>query len=420
MGQGRAFPAYWEFHLSHVCPIRLLSDIPPILEHGTPRFRGHVAIVTSTWQDRSDPSAAAARAEVSEPLASAVPDWLDLTPVAQEADPHLSGDITRAQANISHPAPEKKKAMPMKPAESEENPCSAVYRRPYRDRVIHLLALRTYKKPELLARLQRDGVMQKDKGTLGKILQQVANLNLKDNSFSLKEHLFQTLQTDWPGYTDMDRENLKLILARKSAPFQNPTSTSQAPSPGPSETDAPARLAQKRPLASDFTSPVMSKKRQIGHQQFTSHVQPAAGGLSSSWVLPSSALFTQNVSPRVGSISSCPPEVHHSDKFQSSGIPEPARVQMEMSNSTGQKNELGRLKQSHPLDFDEASPSSPLVLLVVGVPKCLWRYHLYTAQDLSTRRSFWPIDPSLSQSATNKDMGVQQLMLNATGFTQGS
>ena len=42
----------------------------------------------------------------------------------------------------------------------------------------------------------------------------VANLNLKDNSFSLKEHLFQTLQTDWPGYTEMERDNLKLILAR--------------------------------------------------------------------------------------------------------------------------------------------------------------------------------------------------------------
>ncbi|NXC92188.1 ELL2 factor, partial [Cercotrichas coryphoeus] len=150
-------------------------------------------------------------------------------------------DIIRAQQNTSHPELEKKKTMLMKPAESEENPCTAVYRRPYRDRVIHLLALRTYKKPELLARLQRDGVMQKDKGTLGRILQQVANLNLKDNSFSLKEHLFQTLQTDWPGYTEMDRENLKLIFASKSGPSQNPTSTSQAPSPGPSESDAAAR-----------------------------------------------------------------------------------------------------------------------------------------------------------------------------------
>ncbi|XP_066427519.1 RNA polymerase II elongation factor ELL2-like [Molothrus aeneus] len=108
-----------------------------------------------------------------------------------------------------------KRTKPMKPAEREQNPCSAVYRRPYRDRVIHLLALRTYKKPELLARLQRDGIMQKDKGTLAKILQQVAKWNAKDNSFSLKEHLFQTLQTDWPGYTEIDRQNLKLILSGK-------------------------------------------------------------------------------------------------------------------------------------------------------------------------------------------------------------
>ncbi|XP_056354545.1 RNA polymerase II elongation factor ELL2-like, partial [Oenanthe melanoleuca] len=105
--------------------------------------------------------------------------------------------------------------MPTKPADSEGNPCPAVYGQPYRGRVIHLLALRTYKKPQLLACLQRDGVMQKGKGTLGKILQQVANLNPKDNSFSLKEHLFQTLQTDWPGYSEIDRENLKLILSRK-------------------------------------------------------------------------------------------------------------------------------------------------------------------------------------------------------------
>ncbi|NXV67423.1 ELL2 factor, partial [Molothrus ater] len=147
----------------------------------------------------------------------------------------------RAKPNASCPAPDDKRTKPMKPAEREQNPCSAVYRRPYRDRVIHLLALRTYKKPELLARLQRDGIMQKDKGTLAKILQQVAKWNAKDNSFSLKEHLFQTLQTDWPGYTEIDRQNLKLILSGKSTPSQNTSNISQATSLGPSERDAPAR-----------------------------------------------------------------------------------------------------------------------------------------------------------------------------------
>ncbi|NWW39323.1 ELL2 factor, partial [Panurus biarmicus] len=85
---------------------------------------------------------------------------------------------------------------------------------PYRDRVIHLLALRGHKEPELLARLQRDGIRQKEKEFLGKILQQVANVNPKDNSFTLKEHLFQTLQTDWLGYSKINRENLKLILSK--------------------------------------------------------------------------------------------------------------------------------------------------------------------------------------------------------------
>lgn len=60
---------------------------------------------------------------------------------------------------------------------------NTVSQRPYRDRVIHLLALKSYKKPELLARLQRDGVNQKDKNSLGTILQQV-------RSWGLCQHFF--------------------------------------------------------------------------------------------------------------------------------------------------------------------------------------------------------------------------------------
>ncbi|XP_064249756.1 RNA polymerase II elongation factor ELL2-like [Passer domesticus] len=102
---------------------------------------------------------------------------------------------------------------PVRLADIDWSGCAAVYGRPYRDRVIHLLALRDYKEPELLAWLQRDGVRPKEKDSLGKILQQVANLNAKENSFSLKEHLFQTLQTDWPGYSKIERKSLKLILS---------------------------------------------------------------------------------------------------------------------------------------------------------------------------------------------------------------
>ncbi|XP_064260203.1 RNA polymerase II elongation factor ELL2-like isoform X1 [Passer domesticus] len=170
-------------------------------------------------------------------------------------------EVRGAQQNNPGPVPEKKRMVPVRLADIDWSGCAAVYGRPYRDRVIHLLALRDYKEPELLARLQRDGVRPKDKDSLGNILQQVANLNAKENSFSLKEHLFQTLQTDWPGYSKIERKSLKLILSRKSAPSQNSTSSSQATSPRPSETDAPARPAQKRPRASGFISPVRSKKQ---------------------------------------------------------------------------------------------------------------------------------------------------------------
>ncbi|XP_064262242.1 RNA polymerase II elongation factor ELL2-like [Passer domesticus] len=170
-------------------------------------------------------------------------------------------EVRGAQQNNPCPVPGKKRMVPVRLADIDWSGCAAVYGRPYRDRVIHLLALRDYKEPELLARLQRDGVRPKDKDSLGKILQQVANLNAKENSFSLKEHLFQTLQTDWPGYSKIERENLKLILSRKSAPSQNTTSSSQATSPRPSERDAPARPAQKRPRASGFVSSVRRKKQ---------------------------------------------------------------------------------------------------------------------------------------------------------------
>ncbi|XP_064249630.1 RNA polymerase II elongation factor ELL2-like [Passer domesticus] len=169
--------------------------------------------------------------------------------------------VRGAQQNNPGPVAEKKRMAPVRLADIDWSGCAAVYGRPYRDRVIHLLALRDYKEPELLARLQRDGVRPKDKDSLGKILQQVANLNAKENSFSLKEHLFQTLQTDWPGYSKIERKSLKLILSGKSAPSQNPTSSSQATSPRPSETDAPARPAQIRPWASGFVSSVRSKKQ---------------------------------------------------------------------------------------------------------------------------------------------------------------
>ncbi|XP_075394580.1 RNA polymerase II elongation factor ELL2-like [Tenrec ecaudatus] len=92
----------------------------------------------------------------------------------------------------------------------------SVYRQPYIDRVIHLLALKDYRISELSVRLQKDGIHKKDKGTIGKVLEQVAVLNPHNFTYSLKDYLFKQVRRDWPGYNESDRQLLASVLARKA------------------------------------------------------------------------------------------------------------------------------------------------------------------------------------------------------------
>ncbi|XP_005356617.1 RNA polymerase II elongation factor ELL2 [Microtus ochrogaster] len=184
--------------------------------------------------------------------------------------------IRKAPQATSDAVPERKRSTPMNPANTirKTHGSSSVSQRPYRDRVIHLLALKAYKKPELLARLQKDGVNQKDKNSLGAILQQVANLNPKDLSYTLKDYVFKDLQRDWPGYSETDRHTLESVLSRKLNPSQN-AGTSRSESPMSSNKDA-ASSPQKRPLDSDFIDPLMNKKARISH--LTNRVPPTLNG----------------------------------------------------------------------------------------------------------------------------------------------
>ncbi|KAG1943573.1 RNA polymerase II elongation factor ELL2 [Pimephales promelas] len=157
------------------------------------------------------------------------------------------------------PAPERKQTTPLNPANTirkclTNNPVS---QRPYRDRVIHLLALRSYKKLEVLARLQRDGISQKDRNSMGTTLHQVANLNPKDNSYSLKDFIFREVQRDWPGYTEDERVQVDRILARKLGLNSESVSSS-------SPTKEPTSPLKQQPEA-DFIDPLMSKKPRISH-----------------------------------------------------------------------------------------------------------------------------------------------------------
>ncbi|KAB0338598.1 hypothetical protein FD755_025206, partial [Muntiacus reevesi] len=137
--------------------------------------------------------------------------------------------IRKAPQVIPDPVPERKRTAPVNLAYTvrKSRVPNSVHTRPYRERVIHLLALKDYRKRELLIRLQRDGMTAEDKDSLGKILQEVAHLNTQDLSYSLKNCVFKELQRDWPGYNELDRQALELVLARKVNPFSQCSSTDE-------------------------------------------------------------------------------------------------------------------------------------------------------------------------------------------------
>ncbi|XP_040198383.1 RNA polymerase II elongation factor ELL2 isoform X2 [Rana temporaria] len=183
--------------------------------------------------------------------------------------------IRKPATSLLDTAPERKRSTPINPASTirKSSICNSIAQRPYRERVIHLLALKPYKKPEILARLHRDGVNQKDKNSLGVLLQQVANLNPKDNSYTLKDFVYKEIQREWPGYLDGDKQLLDRVLSRKLNQSQN-ASSNQSDSPPSSA--ASASPTQKRLLDSEFIDPLMNKKPRISH--LTNRVQPTLNG----------------------------------------------------------------------------------------------------------------------------------------------
>ncbi|KAK6467306.1 RNA polymerase II elongation factor ELL [Huso huso] len=176
-------------------------------------------------------------------------------------------------------APTRRQARPVNMANTLKKSSgipSAASPRPFRERLIHLLALKPYRKAELLLRLQKDGLPQQDKDSLDSLLQQVANLNGKDGTYTLKDLMFKEVQKAWPGYCEGDQQLLKRILVRKMCQPQNSLGVpGETPASPPKEHSNSASPSQKRP-AVDFIDPLANKKPRISHM--TSKAQGALNG----------------------------------------------------------------------------------------------------------------------------------------------
>ncbi|XP_051244689.1 RNA polymerase II elongation factor ELL [Dicentrarchus labrax] len=142
-----------------------------------------------------------------------------------------------------------------------------VQERPLRERVTHLLALRRYKKPELIVRLQKDELTAGDKDMLDSVLMEVGQLNSRDNSFVLKDGLYKELQKDWPGYTSDDQKLLNRILVRRLfQPQQNLLTVPKAQVSPLRDTPNSSPAHHPKPsLPEEYTDPLASKKPRISH-----------------------------------------------------------------------------------------------------------------------------------------------------------
>ncbi|XP_077554894.1 suppressor of Triplolethal [Haemaphysalis longicornis] len=134
---------------------------------------------------------------------------------------------------------------------------SGIVRRSYRDRVIHLLALRPYKKPELLARLMKEGIKEQDRKGLSAVLTQVAVL--KDNSYCLARHAWNQVCDDWPYYTPEEQELVKRMRPQNLTP---PSENGHHSPPAHNPTPRTSPGVQKREPCPEPPSSVPGSKRQ--------------------------------------------------------------------------------------------------------------------------------------------------------------
>ncbi|XP_012892947.1 PREDICTED: RNA polymerase II elongation factor ELL, partial [Dipodomys ordii] len=174
--------------------------------------------------------------------------------------------------------PSRKRATPINLASAlRRGGAGSVAQRPFRDRVVHLLALRPYRKAELLLRLQKDGLALADKEALDGLLQQVANVSARDGTCTLRDCVYKDVQKDWPGYSEGDQQLLKRVLVRKLCQPQTTGSTpGEAPASSPPRDPSSASPPQKRPQPPDFIDPLVSKKPRISH--LAQRAQPTLNG----------------------------------------------------------------------------------------------------------------------------------------------
>ncbi|KAK4880936.1 hypothetical protein RN001_004255 [Aquatica leii] len=139
-----------------------------------------------------------------------------------------------------------------------------IARRPIKERLIHLLALRPFKKPELYERLMKEGL--REKNSMTSILKQISFL--KDNAFHLNRAMWNDVREDWPFYTESERQMLKRRKPQNLTPPGSSDGGSSGSGQSPTSThpgSPPPISSSKRPGYYDGADGLPTKRPRISH-----------------------------------------------------------------------------------------------------------------------------------------------------------
>lgn len=219
---------------------------------------------------------------------------------------------TRPQSPVKAPAPAPAPAPPPAPAcssslqpnqhKSYQPPKPApkppvnteIMKKSLRERLIHLLAVRPYKKPELLIRMHNDGMKEKDKKNISQLLREVSDC--RNNVYELRRSMWNDVAEDWPFYTEQDRAQLRRNKPQNLTPPGSDTgSTSSGHSPSSTNPPSPPPITNTLKRHTPFFPEASEAKK----KRWSNYKRPG-GSSSSSWDCKSPRLAGHNsLSPRL-------------------------------------------------------------------------------------------------------------------------
>jgi len=118
---------------------------------------------------------------------------------------------------IVYPRQKQTPAFSMSANNNNLKPKTPTIERPIRERIIHLLALKPYMKPEIILRLKKDNPLtEKEIEQLESVIQSVGQMNMK-NQYELNyDIMINEVKEDWPFYSPQE----KIVVKRNIMNFK--------------------------------------------------------------------------------------------------------------------------------------------------------------------------------------------------------